>query len=136
MFLLVSTGPEVGRPAFGRRDPVEPRPDVDEFVEQPAEREKEGERHLKDQRVDEGPTHEAGSSPVEKSADYGQPAQKKQDGERQQDVHGRAPQVRAAERGEQAGGDEERGRRERRRKRLNDGSLQSAPAIPDARAKP
>ena len=91
----------------------EPRPHVDELVEEARESEKKGKRHLKDQHVDEGPANEAGSSPVEKSADYGETPQKKQDTEREEKVDGGPAKLRATHGREETGGHERRGRGKR-----------------------
>src|SRR5450756_2663527 len=92
----------------------EPRPHVDKLVEEAREREKKGKRHLKYQHVDQHPTHEAGSSPIEKSANYGETSQKKQDTEGKQQVNRGPAKLRAAHGREEAGGHEGHGRGRRR----------------------
>jgi hypothetical protein len=87
-----------------------PRPHVDKLVEEAREREKKGKRHLKYQHVDEHPTHEAGPSPIEKSANYGETPQKKQDTEGKQQVDSGPAKVRAAHGRQEAGGHEGHGR--------------------------
>src|ERR1019366_10060699 len=56
---------------------------------------------------------EAGSSAVEKSADYGETPQKKQDAEREQKIDGGPAKLRATYAREETGGHERRGRGQR-----------------------
>ena len=66
-----------------------PPPEVDELVEEPTEGHEDRNRHLEDEHVDERSDEEAETPPVEKSADYGQPPEEKQDAQRDEDVEGR-----------------------------------------------